>query len=118
MAPGRSTGELLLACARRATTQRTYGGAAGSLIKYCTVTQLAAAPPSLSYFPASQATIIGWLGSLFDGDSLHHSSLKVYCSAMNQFMADTGFSWPCLDHQVQLARKSFKPLEAQCGGRV
>ena len=116
--PGRSTAELLFACARRATTQKTYGGAVGSLIKYCTVTQLAAGLPHLSYFPASQATIIGWLGCLFDEDSVHHSSLKVYCTAVNQFMADNGFHRPCIDHHVQLARKGFKALEAQRGGRV
>ena len=57
--PGRSTAALLFACARRTTAQKTYGGAVGSLIKYCTAKQLAAGLPPLSYFPASQATIIG-----------------------------------------------------------
>ena len=69
--------------------------------------------PPLSYFPASQSKIIGWLGSLFDGDSVRHTSLKVSYFAVNQFMADIGFPQPCLEHHVQL-----KAIEAQRGRRV
>jgi hypothetical protein len=118
LTPGRGTVLLLLSCSRRPNTQNTYGGAVSSLIRYCTEIQVAAGLPPLSYFPASQAFILGWIAWLFEEDSVHHSSLKVYCSAVNQFHADNGFARPCMDHHVQLARKGFKFLEAQRGGRV
>jgi hypothetical protein len=93
--------------------KRTYGGAVSSLIKYCTEVQLAAGLPTLSYVPASKATLIGWITLLFKEDSVHHSSLSAYCSVVNQFHADNGFPRPCLDPEVQLACRGFRILEIE-----
>ncbi|KAJ1488635.1 hypothetical protein T484DRAFT_1938870 [Baffinella frigidus] len=116
--PGKEWVEVLLTCGRRLNTQNTYSGALATFWAYCNDVQIAAGLEPLSFLPASQATIVGWLAWMFEQDSVHHSSLKVYMSAVNQLHADHGYDRPCIDHHVRLAAKGFKWLEAQRGGRV
>jgi hypothetical protein len=116
--PGKEWAETLMTCGRRTNTQNTYTGALGTFWAYCYDVQIAANLSPLPFLPTTQATIVGWLAWMFEQDSVHHSSLKVYMSAVNQLHADHGFGRPCLDHHVRLAAKGFKWLEAQRGGRV
>jgi len=89
--------------------KRAYGGAVASLIKYCTEAQLAAGLPPLSYAPASQATLIGWIAWMLEGDSVHYSSLKVYTCVVNQFHTDNGFHRPCADPEVHPTPNTLHP---------
>ena len=70
-----------------------------------------AGTPRLSSMPASQTTILAFIGYLASLGKIRSSSLHPYLSAINSLHADFGFTKPAQGHWISLARKGFGEIE-------
>ena len=76
-APGVAALVECLACPRRRTTFASYDGKVQRFFDFCERDWPAAGFPPLCPLPASQRTVLAYIGSLFD-DGIKASSLKPY----------------------------------------
>jgi hypothetical protein len=98
---------------RRKNTWDSYDSKLRKFVDYCSIVVPAAGCDPLCPCPASQATVLAYLGFLQREATVHHSSLQPYLSAINQFHLDLGYPRPAIGSLVQLARRGFGELEGE-----
>ena len=105
--PGLQSINHLLQQARRPSTKKSYNSKVDKFQDFCGRVQDEAGTPRLSSMPASQTTILAFIGYLASLDRIRSSSLQPYLSAINSLHADFGFPKPAQGHWISLARKGF-----------
>jgi hypothetical protein len=98
---------------RRKNTWESYDSKLRKFVNFCTVVVPAAGCEPLCPCPASQATVLAYLGFLQGEDKVHAGSLQPYLSSINQFHSDLGYDCPAIGSLVQLARRGFGELEGE-----
>ena len=111
-APGVAALIECLAHSRRRTTLASYDGKVQRFFDFCTRDWPAAGFPPLCPLPASQSTVLAYIGSLFD-DGIKASSLKPYLSAINSLHADLRLPLPASGHLVSLAKRGYVEREGE-----
>jgi hypothetical protein len=101
----------LLQQARRPSTKKSYNSKVDKFQDFCGRVQDEAGTPRLSSMPASQTTILAFIGYLASLGKIRSSSLQPYLSAINSLHADFGFPKPAQGHWISLARKGFGEIE-------
>ena len=109
--PGLKSINQLLQQARRPSTKKSYNSKVDKFQDFCGRVQDEAGTPRLSSMPASQTTILAFIGYLASLGKIRSSSLQPYLSAINSLHADFGFAKPAQGHWISLARKGFGEIE-------
>ena len=109
--PGLQSINQLLQQARRPSTKKSYNSKVDKFQDFCGRVQDEAGTPRLSSMPASQTTILAFIGYLASLGKIRSSSLQPYLSAINSLHADFGFPKPAQGHWISLARKGFGEIE-------
>ncbi len=109
--PGLQSINQLLQQARRPSTKKSYNSKVDKFQDFCGRVQDEAGTPRLSSLPASQTTILAFIGYLASLGKIRSSSLQPYLSAINSLHADFGFPKPAQGHWISLARKGFGEIE-------
>ena len=77
----------LLQQARRPSTKKSYNSKVDEFLDFCGLVQDEAGTPRLSSMPASQTTILAFIGHLASLGRIRSSSLQPYLSAINSLHA-------------------------------
>ena len=96
---------------RRSNTKISYNSKMNRFDEFCTTTQDDAGAPRLCPLPASQATILAYMGFLAEEGKVKAGSLQPYLSVINSAHADFGFDKPAQVHGIILAGRGFEELE-------
>jgi hypothetical protein len=105
--PGAIEAARLLSQGRRPATVASYAGKFDRFFSFCVQVQIERGFAPLCPMPASESTVLLYLGWLFHEGRVHAASLQPYLSAINQMHIDFGFPAPALGHDVRLARRAF-----------
>ena len=109
--PGAAAAARLLSHGRRPGTSASYEGKFDRFFRFCTEIQVGLGHEPLCPMPASQSTILLYLGFLQEEDKVHARSLQPYMSAINQAHLDFGFPAPAVGQLLRLARRGFGEVE-------
>jgi len=110
-APGLAQAAHLLTLGRRTNTKTSYASKWQRFVHFCTTTQSDHGCKPLAYLPASERTVLTYLGFLSDEGLVHETSLNPYLAAINQAHEDIGLPRPALGHHLTLLRKGFAAQE-------
>ena len=94
--PGAIEAAQLLSQVRRPSTvaSEAYAGKFDRFFCFCVQVQIERGFAPLCPMPASESTVLLYLGWLFHEGRLHAASLQLYLSAINQMHIDFGFPAP------------------------
>jgi len=110
-APGLTQAAHLLTLGRRTNTKTSYASKWQQFVHFSTTTKLEQGCKLLVYWPASERTVLSYLGFLSDEGLVHETWLNPYLAAINQTHEDIGLPRPALGHYLTLLRKIFTVQE-------
>lgn len=109
--PGATAAARLLSNGRRPGTLASHEGKFDRFFRFCTDVQAELGHEPLCPMPATQSTVLLYLGFLQEEDKVHARSLQPYMSAINQAHIDFGFPAPAVGQLLRLARRGFGEIE-------
>ena len=118
LCPGLQAIKKLLFNSRRLSTKKSYNAKWARFVHLCTLVQDEAGSHRLQSLPASQATLLAYIGFTAQESNIRSSSLQPYLSAINSVHADFGFDKPAQGHWIIQARRGFGELEGAQGVQI
>ena len=109
--PGADAAARLLSHGRRPGTSASHEDKFDRFFRFCTDVQVQLGHEPLCPMPASQSTILLYLGFLQEKDKVYARSLQPYMSGINQTHVDFGFSAPAVCQLLRLACRGFGEVE-------
>jgi len=97
-APGFAQAALFLTLGQRAHNKTLYASKWQRFVDFCTSTQPKQGCKPLAYLPASERTVLRYLGFLSDEGMVHKTSLNPYLVVINLAHEDISLPRPAFGH--------------------